>query len=122
MSNKVILIGLRADCVDYEKWPKLSEEKLELAFAAVLKELASAGYEASWCRTDQGETAKEVVAKRLQETQPDIIIVGAGVRTDPDLLELFEVIINLIHQHAPKAKIAFNTLPYDTVDAVRRWS
>src|SRR5262245_59468321 len=34
---------------------------------------------------------------------------------------LFEKLINVIHEHAPQAKICFNTLPSDTADAVKRW-
>ena len=122
MSKKVLLIGLRSDCVNYEKWPQLSPEKLEAAFAEVIDELTSEGYEAAWCLTDQGETAGDVVTEALKKKAHDIVVVGAGVRKDPDQFMLFETVINLIHQYAPKAKIAFNQLPYDTVEAVKRWS
>ena len=122
MKKKVVLIGLRADCVDYEKWPQLTPEKLEEAFEEVIRELSAEGYEAHWCLTDQGETAGEVVVEALQKVGPDIVVVGAGVRTDPDLLLLFETVMNLILEHAPGARVAFNSLPYDTVAAVKRWS
>ena len=122
MSKKVLLIGLRSDCVDYEKWPQLSPEKLESAFPEIIDELTTEGYDAIWCLTDQGETAKDVVTDALKKNTPDIVVVGAGVRTDPDLFGLFEAVVNLIHEHAPKARIAFNQLPYDTVEAVKRWS
>lgn len=120
--KKVLLIGLRSDCVDYEKWPQLTPEKLESAFETVAAELTENGYLAVWCLTDQGETAKEQVEKALKTEEPNIVLVGAGVRTDPDLLLLFEQIINVIHKHAVHAKIAFNTLPYDSLQAVKRWS
>lgn len=57
MSKKVLMIRLRSDAVDFEKWPQLTKEKLEAAFV-----------------------------------------------------------------QAPNAKLAFNTLPYDSLDAVKRWS
>lgn len=122
MSKKVVLIGLRSDCVDYQKWPQLSPESLESAFVDILNQLTDEGFDAAWCLTDQGETASEVVEEALLQNVPDIVIVGAGVRTDPDLFALFEIVVNLIHEHAPQAKIAFNQLPYDTVEAVKRWS
>lgn len=121
-SQKVLLIGLHPDSVDYDKWPQLSPEKLEKAFAEVISELNEQGYQGVWCLTDQGETAAEQVEHSLKKEVPDIVLVGAGVRTDPDLLLLFETVINAIHLHAPKAKIAFNRLPYDSVAAVKRWS
>ncbi|MEM1060253.1 MAG: universal stress protein [Verrucomicrobiota bacterium] len=118
---KVLLIGLRSDSVDYEKWPQLTPEKLEAAFADVLAELKAGGYRGAWCLTDRGQTAAETVRRALETEQPDLVVVGAGVRTDPDHFLLFESVINLIHEHAPRARIAFNTLPFDTVDAVKRW-
>jgi hypothetical protein len=30
-------------------------------------------------------------------------------------------LINVVHQHAPHAKLCFNTLPGDTAAAVKRW-
>ena len=121
-NKKVLLIGLRSDCVDFGKWPQLSVEKLEMAFKQVISDLSNVGYTAIWCLTDQGETAPEQVTTALVEEKPDIVLVGTGVRVDPDLFLLFETVINLIHQHAPNAKIAFNSLPNDSVEAVKRWS
>lgn len=118
--TSVLLIGLRSDCVDYAKWPELSPDKLEAAFAAILAELNAENIDGFWCLTDQGATAADVVSEALQKHTPDIVCVGAGVRTDPDLFLLFETVINLIHKHAPQAKVAFNRLPHDTVEAVKR--
>ena len=118
----MLLIGLSADNVDYEKWPQLTKESLEAAFEEVIAGLTVEGYDSEWCLTDQGATAEQKVTEALKRYVPDIVMVGAGVRTDPDLLHLFEKVINLIHEHAPDAKMAFNSLPFDTVDAVKRWS
>ncbi|MGW0246389.1 hypothetical protein ACWDYH_07070 [Nocardia goodfellowii] len=49
------------------------------------------------------------------------VVVGGGLRTDNDLLELFERVIHLVRQHAPQAAIAFNAAPDDTFDAAARW-
>jgi hypothetical protein len=48
-------------------------------------------------------------------------MIGAGVRANPSNLLLFEKLINVVHEHAPQAKICFNTVPSDTADAVKRW-
>jgi len=121
VNKKVLLIGLRSSSVDFEKWPQLSVEKLEAAFQQVLEEFEDAGYKALWCLTDSGETASQQVTEALATHQPDFVMVGAGVRTDPDHFLLFEKVINLIHTEAIQAKIVFNTLPYDSVQAVERW-
>lgn len=119
--KKILLIGLRSDCVDYSKWPQLTQDGLEAAFKQVLLELEQEGYRGVWCLTDRGETAARQIEDTLKSENPDIVLVGAGVRTDPGLFFLFEKAINLIHEHAPLARIAFNRLPYDSVEAVRRW-
>lgn len=117
----ILLIGLAADQVDYRKWPDLSAEKLEQAFADIKKELTGAGYDAHWCLTDTGATAEAKVSEMLNKLQPDMVLIGAGVRTDPDHFLLFEKMINAVHRQAPDAPIAFNTNPFDTIDAVKRW-
>jgi hypothetical protein len=50
-----------------------------------------------------------------------VVVIGAGIRREDELLELFERTVNLVHQHAPSAAIAFNTSLTDCVQAVRRW-
>ncbi|MCG8457439.1 MAG: hypothetical protein MI919_14290 [Holophagales bacterium] len=122
MKKKVLMIGLRSDAVDFEKWPQLTKEKLEAAFAEVLAELERHDYLPVWCLTDKSEKATGKVVRALKAEEPDIVLVGAGIRTDPDLFLLFEQVINAIHEHAPAARIVFNRLPHDSLEAVRRWS
>ena len=43
------------------------------------------------------------------------------VRTIRKYFLLFEKLINVVHEHAPRAKLCFNTNPGDTAEAVRRW-
>lgn len=119
---RVLLVGLKASVVDYTKWPELSPAKLEAAFERVRSDLDAEGFHAVWCLTDSGETAEAEVADALQRERPDVVLVGAGVRTDPEHHLLFEKLINRIHREAPGAAIAFNTSPFDSVEAVRRWS
>ncbi|MEM9079711.1 MAG: hypothetical protein AAGC74_03360 [Verrucomicrobiota bacterium] len=122
MSAKVVvMIGLKSSAVDFEKWPQLSVENLEAAFVKVREELEREGYRAVWCLTDTGETAEQVVRAALEKEKPACVLVGAGVRTDEDHFLLFERIINLVHECAPQARVAFNRLPYDSVEAVKRW-
>jgi hypothetical protein len=34
---------------------------------------------------------------------------------------LFERLVNAVHEHAPRARLCFNTRPDDTAEAVKRW-
>ena len=50
-----------------------------------------------------------------------ISLIGAGVPANPSNFILFEKLISVVHEHAPRAKICFNTMPSDTAAAVKRW-
>ena len=119
---KILLVGLQASSVDFEKWPQLSVEKLEKGFSDITEELSKQGFLASWCLTDTGEKAEAKLVESIKSFDPDLVMVGAGIRTDPDLFLLFEKVINIIHKRAPHAAIAFNTNPSDTIEAINRWS
>ena len=84
-------------------------------------ELTRLGYSVQMCLTDFGETAATVVQSQLKQKRFDCVLIGAGVRTPPSNFILFEKLINVVHEHAPQAKLCFNTKPSDTADAVQRW-
>ncbi|MFL5242470.1 MAG: hypothetical protein ACJ8FY_10215, partial [Gemmataceae bacterium] len=71
------------------------------------------GYEVDSCLVDLGETAEAVILQALASRPFDCVMIGAGLRAPPNLL-LFERLLNLVHAHAPGAKICFNTTPADT--------
>jgi hypothetical protein len=39
----------------------------------------------------------------------------------PPLFLLFEKLVNVVHEKAPRAKLCFNTQPDDTAKSVQRW-
>lgn len=119
---KILLVGLQSSSVDFEKWPQLSVEKLEKGFSDIIEALTQQGFSATWCHTDTGENAENKLSESIKSFGPDLVMVGAGIRTDPDLFLLFEKVINVIHKRAPQASIAFNTNPFDTIEAINRWS
>jgi copper homeostasis protein CutC len=57
----------------------------------------------------------------LRGKEYNCILIGAGVRKDNDNMLLFEKLINAIHKSALSANICFNSNPYGTADAVKRW-
>ena len=50
-----------------------------------------------------------------------ICLSGAGMRAIDKNFLLFEKVLNAVHEHAPQARICFNTSPFDTAEAVQRW-
>jgi hypothetical protein len=84
-------------------------------------ELTRLGYRVQTCLTDFGETAEAVVQGQLDKKRFDCVLIGAGVRTNPSNFMLFEKLVNVVHEHAPQARLCFNQLPSDIADAVKRW-
>jgi hypothetical protein len=115
------MIGLDPAVVDYGKWPGLTAEKLEAALRSDVESLSSLGIDAEICFVDHGETAADVATAKLADVAPDIVMIGAGVRNDPAEFLLFERLVNVVHQHAPRAQLCFNTGPTDSLAAVQRW-
>jgi epsilon-lactone hydrolase len=124
-SQSVLIIGFDPQYLDFsspELAPlKLSAEKIMAGFAAETERLRSLGYEPEGCLVDLGETAENAVASRLRAQRYDCVIIGAGIRANPKYFLLFERLLNVVHELAPKARIGFNTSPTDTVAAVQRW-
>ena len=50
----------------------------------------------------------------------DIIVIGAGLRTLPPMAEQFELLMNVVHARAPRARLAFNSTPGDSDVAALR--
>ena len=116
----VLLVGLDSSSVDFSRWPQITKEKLEAAFEEVRTRLSERGFRVHWCLTDDGATARKVLRAAIQESRPDVVSIGAGVRADPEHLQLFEDLVNLTHELAPQARFAFNTDPLNTVRSVER--
>lgn len=119
--KRVLILGLIPEVVDYSRWPGLTPEKLMAQLTADEGKLNELGYKAQLCLVDLGETAGATVTQTVSTDSFDCVVIGAGVRTAPELLLFFEKLINLVHQYAPSAKICFNSKPSDTSEAVQRW-
>jgi hypothetical protein len=122
MPNKnVMSIGLHPDVVNYELFPGLTHEKLTHGLRAQAEFLEKQGFNVTMCLVDLGQTAEQTARSALLEKQYDAVVIGAGVRTPPAHLPLFETLVNVVHECAPKAKICFNTTAQDTAEAILRW-
>jgi hypothetical protein len=122
--KNVMIVGIDPALVDFTAPglpPGMTAEKVLAALQADEKHLNGLGYTVVMCYTDLGETAEAVVAKRLKEKRFDCVLIGGGVRLPPANLLLFEKLINVVHEGAPRAKICFNTNPADSAQAVQRW-
>ena len=124
--TSVLVVGLEPSLIDfsdpaYGSDPGLDAEKIRAGLAADERTLNALGYDTELCLTDFGETAEGVLRERLEHKRFDCILIGAGVRLIAQNTALFEKLINVVHEHAPHAKLCFNTKPTDTAEAVQRW-
>jgi len=122
--KSVLVVGLDPTLIDFSKPgypPGMDATKVLAGMKSSEDELTRLGYSVQMCVTDFGETAEEVVKTQLNQSRFDCVMIGAGVRSNPNNFLLFEKLINVVHEHAPQAKICFNTLPSDIADAVKRW-
>ncbi len=106
--------------MDFAAFPGLTAEKVRAGLAAQELVFRDQGYEPTICLVDSGDTSEAVLLAALA-TPPAVVVIGAGIRVAPPHFLLFERLVNVVHAHAPAAKIAFNTSPTDTVDAALRW-
>ena len=122
--KNVLVIGLDPTLIDFSKpgyAPGMTAEKVLAGLKSSEEELACLGYSVQMCLTDFGETAEATVQSVLKQKRFDCILIGAGVRSNPNNFILFEKLVNVVHEHAPQARLCFNTMPGDTAAAVKRW-
>jgi len=123
-TKSVLVIGLDPALIDFSDPgypPNMNAEKVLGGLKSSGAELTELGYNVETCLTDFGETAEAVVQNHLAKKPWDCVMIGAGVRVNPDNFILFEKLVNVVHEHAPQAKICFNRMPADTAEAVKRW-
>src|SRR5436190_17871192 len=119
MAKTVLALGLDPVHADFSQMPNLTPQLVRAFLEAQLERVRGLGYTVESCLVDTGETAESVARARLVEQAFDCVMFGAGLRAAPQLL-LFERLINLVHELAPKSKICFNSTPADTAEAVQR--
>jgi hypothetical protein len=122
--KSVLIIGLEPTLIDFSKpgyAPGMDAAKVLAGLKLSEDELTGLGCSVHVCLTDFGETAEAVLQSKLKQKRFDCVVIGAGLRANPNNFILFEKLLNVVHEHAPQARICFNTLPNDTAAAVKRW-
>ena len=120
-AKAVLAIGLDPAFVDLSAMPGFTPDMVRTYLQSQINRIAEFGYDVERCLIDRGATAEQVVEQALRARPFDCVVIGAGLREPPDLLLLFERVINLVHRLAPSARIAFNADPTDTAEAAQRW-
>ena len=85
-----------------------------------LEDMRDRGWTAEQCFIRPDDQAGPILQQMLTSGSYDCLVIGAGVRSWPRHLPVFEVLINTAREAAPTVPIAFNTRPEDSGDAVER--
>ena len=117
----VLAIGLDPRFADFTAMPQLTPGLVRAYIGAEIARVREIGADVDTCLVAPGEDAAAEVEAALRSKSFACVVIGAGLREPPEHLLLFEKILNLVHRLAPQARIAFNTTPADTAEAVRRW-
>ncbi|WP_433460895.1 hypothetical protein [Micromonospora sp. CA-248212] len=116
LTPRVLVIGLDPYRVPGPWDPKPVADGIEAGRARFVEH--NVGAEFCLFGLDGSDDVRAVVTTALRARPWECVVIGGGVRNQP---ELFELVVNLVHRHAPEAAIAFNATPMDTFDAAARW-
>lgn len=116
----VLAIGIDPAFADLSALPGYTPEMVRSYLQSQIGRVREYGYKVESCLIDLGDTALGIVEQALRGRAFDCVVIGAGLREPPELLLLFEQVLNLVHRLAPQAGIAFNSSPTDTAEAAHR--
>jgi hypothetical protein len=120
MSSKLNLrfcnIGLP---LDHSSIPEDVREKVRKGMDATLALYARVNCSMD-CLFVTPEEMHKVVAYLQSHPQLSGVVLGFGVRGNPDLTVFFEETVQAVREHAPQARLIFNTRPDDSLQAIQR--
>jgi hypothetical protein len=124
MARSVLIIGEDPALIDFDApdAPEgMSARKVMDGLNGSVARLEAAGHDAALLLTKDADTVGDQVHEALAGGVPDVIVIGAGLRTLPPMADQFEQLMNVLHAEAPDAKLAFNSAPDDSDKAALRW-
>ena len=107
MKKTIALVGLdpyRIDFSDpaYAPFAHLGADATQAGLDRDVLQLRELGFDAELVLTVNDPAVASVdIIKALQAKAWDCVLIGAGVRTIVKNFLLFEVLVNLVHEHAP---------------------
>lgn len=120
---RVLLRGYEPEVVDFSDPalpPGLDAEKIRHGIRVALEDMRGRGWTAEHCLVRPDDQAGQAVREKLAAAPYDCLVIGAGIRSWPRHLPVFEAILNAAREAAPATAIAFNTRPQDSAAAVER--
>jgi hypothetical protein len=116
---RVLVIGLDPYRVPGPWDPAPVAQAIEIGIARFVEH--DVGVQTCLVGLDGGDDVAAVITEALAGRTWECVVIGGGMRTAEDQVELFEQVVNLVRRHAPTAAIAFNSTAEDTYEAAARW-
>lgn len=120
---RILLAGIDPAKMDFTKPgtpPGLNAEFISAAIAAALADLTAAGHEADHLYVPADPTDLAGFAAQLEQTRPDCVVIGGGVRHVPEHALLFETMLNIVTAAPRPTRIALPDHPGHAMEAVSR--
>jgi hypothetical protein len=121
--TRILFIGQKPETVDFSDPslpPRFDATKIHAGIALGVAKIEERGWIGDTCMITPDAAGSAMLEDALKGAAYDCVVIGGGLRIPPKSLALFETVVNIIHNAAPKAAIAFNTRPEDTADAAAR--
>lgn len=117
----ILIIGQNPDHIDPKDFPPgVTPDGIRAGLDASRGALVSKGHEVDVLLTTSAERIARELADAVRGRHYDVLVIGAGLRVLPPFAEHFERLMNALREHAPSARLAFNTRPDDTAEAAER--
>jgi NAD(P)-dependent dehydrogenase (short-subunit alcohol dehydrogenase family) len=117
----ILIIGENPDSTRPEDHPAgVTAETIRAALHEARAALRAKGHEAAILWTTSADRVANELADAVRGHRYDVLVIGAGLRVLPPMAAQFERLMNAIREHAPTARLAFNSRPEDTAEAAER--
>ena len=125
--RRVLGIGLDPYTIDFDsdfyRGKPLNADVIAGGIKADEVRIRAVGHDFEWLLIDArgGAAAASAAARAALARRPvDLVVIGGGVRLDPAQTPMLEALVNVVIEAAPRVRIAFNTSPADTAEAITR--
>lgn len=121
--TRILFVGQKPETVDFTDPslpPGFDADKINAGIALGVAKIEERGWQGDTCMITPDADGYAMLKKALGEAEYDCVVIGGGLRIPPKRLVMFETVLNIVHEAAPNAAIAFNTQPEDTADAAAR--